>query len=124
VWDVVTRLAAGSSTGSAKSVESAALSPAGQCITSASRDVAVCLEKVRLEDIEKDDFMNKIPINDDGWMCGEGGELLLWIPHIHRPYFQRADTLWIGGKHETFLDLVNFVHGSDWATVYDHNRSR
>ena len=74
VWDVATRVAAGSSTGSTKSVESVAQSPHGPCITLAA---AVSVEKVRTEDIKKDDFMNKIPIRDDGWMYGEDGELVL-----------------------------------------------
>jgi WD40 repeat protein len=122
VWDVASRVAAGSSTGSTKSVKCVAQSPHGPCITSAA---AVSVEEnVRTEGIEMDDFMTKIPIGGDGWMCGGDGELLLWIPNIHRPYFQRADTLWIGGKDDTFLGLANFVHGADWATVYDHSRSR
>jgi WD40 repeat protein len=79
---------------------------------------------VRVRDIEKIDFMNKFVINNDGWMCGEEGELLLWIPEIHRPYFLRSNTVWIAGQNETWLELANFVHGSNWTRVYAHNLSK
>jgi hypothetical protein len=71
-----------------------------------------------MEDTEKIDFMNEYLVNSDGWMCGEEGELLLWIPQIHRSYFHRANTVWIAGRHETWLDLSNFVHGSNWIHVH------
>jgi hypothetical protein len=73
-----------------------------------------------MEDFEKVDFMNKFLVHRDGWMCGEAGELLFWIPQIHRPYFHRSNTVWIAGRQETLLDLSNFVHGSNWTTVHVH----
>ena len=121
-WDVAT----GERTaGYNKSIDSVAFSPDRQPVTSASRDPMIHDEKVKVGtgDIEKIDLMNRFLINSDGWMCGEDNELLLWIPHLHRPYFQRAKTFWIGGQHETWLDLANFVHASNWATVYIHDRS-
>jgi hypothetical protein len=79
--------------------------------------------KLRAEYIEKDRLMDKFPINSDGWMYGEDGELLLWIPPIHRPYFHRSNTTWVAGKDRTEVDFSKFVHGSNWATVYIHNAS-
>jgi hypothetical protein len=67
--------------------------------------------------------MEKFPINSDGWMYGEDGELLLWIPPIHRPYLHRCNTIWVAGKDRTDVDFSNFVHGSNWATVYVHGTS-
>jgi WD40 repeat protein len=97
-----------------KSVDSIVSSPD----ITASRDRTISLKKLRIEDVEKVDFMNKFLINNDGWMCGPEGELLLWIPQIHRPYFHRSNTIWIAGRYETWLDLANFVHESNWVTVY------
>jgi hypothetical protein len=82
------------------------------------------LGKLGAEDIEKDDFMDKFPINSDGWMYGEDQELLLWIPSIHRPYIHKAKTVWISGKDRTEVDLSKIVHGLDWATVYVHSLSK
>jgi hypothetical protein len=53
--------------------------------------------KRRTEDIEKTHFMNKFLIDSDGWMCGEEGELLLWIPQVHQPFLYRPNTLRIAG---------------------------
>ncbi|KAN0111897.1 hypothetical protein V8E52_008103 [Russula decolorans] len=60
------------------------------------------------------DFTDHFMINDEGWICGRKGELLMWIPSVHREYFHR--TIWISGKRRTILNLSNFVHGRDWAT--------
>ena len=30
-------------------------------------------------------FTDQSVIDDDGWICGNKGELLMWIPHLHRP---------------------------------------
>jgi WD40 repeat protein len=117
VWDISTEEGAGLYT---NPVDPVAFSSDQQPITSASRDRAVRV-KARTEDTEKIHFMNKFLINDDGWMCGEEDKLLLWVPQIHRPYFHRSNTVWIAGKNETWLELTNFVHGSNWATVYVHN---
>ena len=103
-----------------KSIDSVAFSPDEQRIT-VSQDRTDHAEKheLRVGDIVNIDLMNKFLIDSDGWMCGDEGELLLWIPQIHRPYFHRSNTVWIAGTNDTWLELTNFVHGSNWATVYD-----
>jgi hypothetical protein len=63
-------------------------------------------------------------IDTDGWICGEENELVLWIPDPHRRCLYRPSTVWIAGRHETWLDFSKFVHGSNWATVHDHNLSK
>jgi WD40 repeat protein len=116
LWDAQTGAVARLSPEYTKSVDPVVLSPDLQRIGT-SQDHAVSTKKARMEDVEKVDFMNKLLVNDDGWMCGEEGELLMWIPQVHRPYFHRSNTVWIAGRYETWLELTNFVHGSDWATV-------
>jgi hypothetical protein len=77
--------------------------------------------KGRTEEIEKVYSIDKLLFLNDGWMCGEEGELFFWVPEIHRPYLQRSNTVWIAGRDNTQLDLTNFVHGSNWASVYTHS---
>jgi WD domain, G-beta repeat len=145
VWDAATGdVIAGPFTGHTEEINSVAFSPDGQRIVSASGDCTICMwhvttgeteagpstgqtgpmEKVRTEDIEKTWLMDKFHMNSDGWMCGEEGEFLLWVPQIHRPYLHGSNTVWIVGKHYTELDFSNFVHGSNWTTVYVHSTSR
>jgi len=38
------------------------------------------------------DFINDPEINDDVWICGSDGELLLWIPVTHREHLHRVFT--------------------------------
>ena len=60
-------------------------------------------------------------IDNDGWICGNKGELLMWIPPLHRLYLHRPSNIWISGseKHETHLDLSSFVHGYGWMKCFD-----
>ena len=55
-------------------------------------------------------------INDEGWICGSDGELLMWIPLIHREHLHRPSNVWVAGSYETRMDLSTFVHGDNWAT--------
>ncbi|KAH9055722.1 hypothetical protein EDB87DRAFT_1638551 [Lactarius vividus] len=55
------------------------------------------------------DFANNSVINEEGWICGTAGELL--ITSLHRP-----NTIWVIGEYETCLDLSTFVHGQSWTT--------
>jgi hypothetical protein len=64
-------------------------------------------------------FTNHSIINEDGWICGSNGELLIWIPLIHRAHLHHPSNIWVAGKHETRMDLSAFVHGENWATCID-----
>ena len=64
-------------------------------------------------------FTDQSVIEDDGWICGNKGELLLWIPLLHRENLHRPSNVWVAGKYETSLDLSNFVHGHDWIRCID-----
>ena len=61
-------------------------------------------------------FTDHSTINDEGWICGSKGELLMWIPLLHRECLYRPSTIWISDKRGTNLNLSNFVHGRSWAT--------
>jgi WD40 repeat protein len=108
-------------TGHTYPITSVVFSPDGQHTTSASDD-GISPVKIVMDDINVH-FTDQSVINGDGWIYGEKGELLLWIPELHRPCLHRPSTIWIAGKHETQLDLSKFAHGSNWATVIDRNFS-
>ena len=60
-------------------------------------------------------------INDDGWVCGRNGELLMWIPPLNRIGLHHPANIWLAGKCETVLDLSTFVHGQRWSACIDVN---
>ena len=64
-------------------------------------------------------FTDQSVIDEDGWICGNKGELLMWIPLLHRRCLHRPSNIWIVGKHVTNLDLSNFVHGHAWMNCID-----
>ena len=111
--------AAGPFTGHTSIINSAAFLPDGQRIVSSSRDGTIRLSNVTMGEPETTndvEFTDHSMINDDGWICGSNGELLMWIPSVHRVYLHRPSTIWISGERGTVLNLSNFVHGRSWAT--------
>jgi WD40 repeat protein len=125
VWDAATgEVVAGPFTGHINAVFSVAFSPDGQHTVSASSGGVIRVEKVATEHNKTVPFTDQSKIKSDGWICGNDGELLLWIPAPHRACLHRPSTVWTAGKQETRLDLSKFVHGSNWATVHDNNSSK
>jgi WD40 repeat protein len=120
VWNAMTgETAAGPFTGHIHWVRSVAFSPDGQHVVSSSTDRTIRLSKVTIGKTETTngvDFTDHSIINAEGWICGSKGELLMWIPLVHREYLHRPSTIWISGKCGTILNLSNFVHGRSWAT--------
>jgi WD40 repeat protein len=120
VWNAMTgKTAAGPFTGHTDSVFSVAFSPDGQHIVSGSDDRTIRVSNViirKTETTDDVDFTDRFMINDEGWRCGSKGELLMWIPSLHRKYYRHPGTIWISGKRRTILDLSDFVHGRSWAT--------
>ncbi len=120
VWNATTgETVAGPFTRHTDFVKSVAFSPDGQHIISGSHDKTICLSKVTIRKTKTAndiDFTDRSMINDDGWMCGNNGELLMWVPSVHREHLQPSGTIWISNKHATFLNLSNFVHGRSWST--------
>jgi WD40 repeat protein len=70
------------------------------------------------------DFTNSSVIEDDGWIRGNKGELLMWIPIVHRTSLRRPSNIWVSGKNETRLDLSKFVHGGRWMTCMDSKEKK
>jgi WD40 repeat protein len=120
VWDAMTgETAAGPFAGHTGSVRSVAFSPDGHRIVSGANDRTIRVSNVSIGKTEAAndvDFTDRSVINDEGWICGSKGELLIWIPSVHRKYLHWPNTIWISGKLGTILDLSNFVDGRSWAT--------
>jgi WD40 repeat protein len=123
VWNATTgETEAGAFTGHTDRVNAVAFSPDGRHIVSGSNDRTIRVSSVTIRKTETTndvDFTDHFMINDEGWICGSKGELLIWIPLVHREYLHRRSTIWISGKRGTSLDLSNFVHGRSWATCID-----
>ncbi len=64
-------------------------------------------------------FTDYTMINKEGWICGSKGELLMWIPRMHRAYLHHLGVIWITSAYETYIDLSTFVPGQSWATCID-----
>jgi hypothetical protein len=64
-------------------------------------------------------FTDHSVINDEGWICGSDGELLMWIPLLHRAHLHRPSNVWVAGEYETRMDLSTFVHGRSWTACID-----
>ena len=120
VWNAMTgEMAAGPFTVHTDGVTSVAFSPDGHHIVSGSHDRTIRVSNLTIGKTETSNdvsFTDYSMINDGGWICSSKGELLLWIPSVHRAYLHRPSTIWIAGKRGTILDLSNFVHGCSWAT--------
>jgi WD40 repeat protein len=118
LWNAVTGgTAAGLFIERIDSVISMAFSPAGQQIVSGSvdRTIRASNDTIGKTGTKNDvDLTDHFMMNDEGWICGGNGGLLMWIPSVHREYFCR--TIWISGKRRTILNLSDFVHGRSWAT--------
>ena len=123
VWSAKTgETAAAPFTEHAGTVNSVAFSPDCQDIVSCSRDRMLRVSNVTMGKTKTTnvDFTDQSTIDDEGWIRGIEGELLMWIPSVHRQCLYRPSTIWICGEHPTLLNLSNFVHGCDWATCYLH----
>ncbi len=122
VWNATTgETVAGPFTGHTGPVRSVAFSPDGHHTVSGSDDRTIRMSNITKRKKEKDvDFTDHSVIDDEGWICGSKGELLMWIPLMHREHLHRPSTVWISGKRETRLNLSNFEHGRNWATCINN----
>ncbi len=127
VWNATTgETVAGPFTGHTDWVLSVAFSPDGHQIVSGGRDGTIRMSNItklkpKNEDENDVDLTDHSVVDDEGWICGSKGELLMWIPAIHRNRLHRPSTIWISGEPETILDLSNFEHGRSWANCISIN---
>ncbi len=124
VWNATTgETVAGPFTGHTDGVWSVAFSPDGHHIVSGSSDRSIRMLNVtkwKTETKNDVDFTDHSVVDEEGWICGSKGELLMWIPLMHREHLHRPSTVWISGEHETRLNLSNFEHGCSWATCINN----
>ncbi|KAI0316848.1 hypothetical protein OF83DRAFT_1124479 [Amylostereum chailletii] len=57
-------------------------------------------------------------VGQDGWVKDRNGNLLFWVPPVHRRALYRPNTVLIIGENATQLDFDNFVHGDEWTACY------
>ena len=122
VWNATTGdTVAGPFTGQTHSVTSTGLSSDSQRIVSSGDKFIHMLDDTTetLITITQVNFTDQSVINDDGWICGNRRELLMWIPPVHRANLHRPRNIWVAGEYETRLDLSNFVHGPSWMSCID-----
>ncbi|KIM46585.1 hypothetical protein M413DRAFT_421887, partial [Hebeloma cylindrosporum] len=60
------------------------------------------------------DWRDAIQVQQDGWILGPHGRLLLWVPPMYLPGLYRPRTKHFIGIVPMELDLSNFAHGPLW----------
>lgn len=59
-------------------------------------------------------FTDSSRLGSKGWVVGEQGEMLFWVPPLHRASICRPNTVCVIGANVTRPDLSHFVHGTKW----------
>ena len=119
VWDVSSgQTIMGPLRGHARSVRFVAFSHDGNSIFSAS-----CFDKTfriwSTEQMQPTLFTNESVLYDDGWVKGENGEPLFWVPiHHHLSLHRPNNTRVIGPNNETRINLTNARLGDNWSECY------
>ncbi|KAH9480814.1 Vegetative incompatibility protein HET-E-1 [Psilocybe cubensis] len=124
VWNLATRAMESSYPlfGHTNLVRSLSFSPDGCQLVSCSEDSTIRVWDLNTSTMTSKELVpntNSYAINDEGWICGEDGQLFIWIPQIHRPTLRRPDaTISIIASHQTAIDFSDFLHGENWAASY------
>ena len=65
------------------------------------------------------DFQDLIHLQNDGWIVGQNGQLLLWVPpSYHKPFSYTPWTHLVLSEGGPELDLSKMVHGPAWHECY------
>ncbi|KAJ6567929.1 hypothetical protein DFH09DRAFT_1033857 [Mycena vulgaris] len=73
---------------------------------------------------ETDQFVPALNFQQDGWILGPHGELILWVPHHLMGFLPRPNLLGILGTHPMIIfDTSRFYHGDEWTNtiLIDHD---
>ena len=73
----------------------------------------------------KGDSWDLVHFQDDGWIVGPNGKLLLWVPFPYHSFFKYTpQTKLIIPRGFTGLDLSKMCHGSIWQQCYSYVQCR
>ncbi|EIN08621.1 hypothetical protein PUNSTDRAFT_134998 [Punctularia strigosozonata HHB-11173 SS5] len=83
----------------------------------ALRDVELLIPDAdRLSQLELDASLR---LTEDGWVVGQGGKRLMWIPHQHRErIIVHPRRLLLPAENMTTFDLSDGAHGPRWHECY------
>ncbi|KAL5526188.1 hypothetical protein ACEPAG_7527 [Sanghuangporus baumii] len=97
----------------------------------ARRTMAICSSPLRADTLtgsndqgagptaSRGRMLSNWTLSEDGWVKGEGGELLTWIPEDMRGVLWRArNTAFFSTQFSLRLDFQNSSVGEDWARGY------
>ncbi|KIJ36610.1 hypothetical protein M422DRAFT_179127 [Sphaerobolus stellatus SS14] len=133
IWDAETGKNVGEPLeGHTDLVVSVAFSPDGKHIVSGSDD-----KTIRIWDAETGEnvgepqtghvslwsfFTDQATIHQNGWVYGMHGELLLWVPPLHRPCLYPLCLHWssalkVIGPYEAHIELTCTLWGMEWTGV-------
>jgi len=128
LWDAATGAPSATLSGHGGMVSDVTFTPDGQYIVSCSDD-----ETIRVWDVEQacasssrsdnDIIMALAPtgLNSDGWLLGQSGELLLWVPPEYRAYLHVPPCTMVIGKRRIVIttDDRRLYHGEDWTACWN-----
>lgn len=69
------------------------------------------MESINAKNVKQDMDNSRL---HQGWILGNNGELLFWVPPSHRNALYWPRNTLVIGENSTRLDLCNFVHGLSW----------
>ncbi|KAG6330138.1 hypothetical protein ID866_8951 [Astraeus odoratus] len=98
--------------GHSNTVHSVAFSPDGKWIVSGSDDKTIRVWEAHA---------GSLKVNNDGWITGPGGKLLLWIPGYYHAFLYSPKNALVIPRGGPELNLSMIVHGHEWHDCYIRN---